>query len=113
MQRVVLLIIHQDADGLGSVPWGLKDFETHTAEFEGVTVFERREGVIGLGLRSKADSRPDAVPELQVAGEKIRMKMGEENVADVASMLGGILQIVVDVALRINNYRCSAGGVGD
>jgi hypothetical protein len=39
--------------------------------------------------------------------------MGQENVADVASVLGGILQIVVDVALRINNHRRTTGGVGN
>src|SRR5712691_9062624 len=93
--------------------WGLEDLEAHAAEFEGVSVLERREGVIGLGLGPQANGRSNAVPEFQVAGEKISVKMGQEDVADVASVLGGILQVLVDVALRIDDDRRTGHGVGD
>jgi hypothetical protein len=95
------------------MPWGLEDLETYITEFKGVPVRKWRKGVIGLGSGPKADGGTDTVPEFQVAGEKVCVKMCQENVADVTSVLGSILQIVVNVALRVNDNRRTGRRVGD
>jgi hypothetical protein len=65
------------------------------------------------------DAGPDAVAQFQVAGDKIGVEMGEEDVADLEIVRRGVLQVAVDVALRIHDHSRAAlrvaqqvGGVG-
>ena len=78
-------VVDEDRDRLGRVARRLERDEPHASELDGVAVGERRERVLRLGPGAEVDPRPDAVAELEMAGEEIRVEVREEDVLDPAA----------------------------
>jgi len=103
----------EDGDGFGRVAGGFEDLESDLAEVEAVAVAEWGERVLGFGGGTEADSGADAVAELEMAGDEIGVQVGEEDVLDGEVVLGGEGEVLVDVALGINDDGGGGGFVAD
>jgi hypothetical protein len=61
--------------------------------------------IIGLRMGAKVKIRAGTMTKFKVAGNKICVEMGEENVFEGQMMRVEIGQVVINVALRINDGR--------
>ena len=80
-----------------------RTFKPHPWKLKRIAIVHGQEGVFRLGPRTKMDGRAALVAQLQMPGNKISMKMREKNVADVEAEFIGIGQVLLDVALRIDD----------
>ena len=103
----------EDANGLDGVAGGFEDLEAQAGEFEGVAVFHGDEFVFGLGAGAEADVCAAAVAEFEMAGDEVGMKVGEEDVANLDAERCCIGEVLLDVALGIDDDGGLAGLVGD
>jgi hypothetical protein len=61
--------------------------------------------IIGLGMGAKVNIFAGTMAKFKVAGHKICVEMGEENVLERQMIRVEIDQVVLNVALRINDGR--------
>ena len=92
---------------------GFEDLESEAGEFEDVAVFHGDKFVLGFGLGAEADVGSAAVAEFEMAGEKVRVEVSEEDVADLDAEMVGVVDVLLDVTLRVDHDGCCAGFVGD
>src|SRR5438309_687089 len=59
------------------------------------------------------DDGPRPVAQLEVAGDEVRVKVREEHMADPAPEPVSVLEVLRDVALRVDHGRLAALLVGD
>ena len=52
-------------------------------------------------------------PAIQYGREEISVKMGQKDILDVTTVLGCVLQILVNITLRINHDRRTCSCIGD
>ncbi len=109
----LLEVEDEDGDGFDGVAGGFEDLEAEAGEVEGVAVFHGDEFVLGLGLGAEADVGAAAVAEFEMAGEEVGVEVSEEDVADLYAELVGVVDVLLDVALRIDDDGGAAGFVGD
>jgi hypothetical protein len=83
--------------------------DAHAAKIDGAAVADGREAVFRDGFPPEVYRRADAVAELQMSRNEVRVEVCEENVGDAQSVFGGEVEVLIDVALRIDD-RGSAGG---
>ena len=83
------------------------------SEFKRLSVRKRREGKLGLGLCPQTDGGADTVPEFDVPGKEIGMEMGEKDVVDVPTVRRGVVQILLNIALRVDHHGGSRRLIGD
>ena len=55
------------------------------------------------GLRAQVDRRAGAIAQLEVPGQKVGVQVGENDVADRQPVLLRERQVLLDVALRIDD----------
>ena len=110
---VGLEVVDEDRDRLGRVAGRLERDEPDLAELDRVAVGERRELVLGLRPGAEVDPRADAVAQLEVAGEEVGVEVREEDVLDPAAAALGVGDVLVDVALRVDDGRDAGCLVGD
>ena len=103
MLRVDGEVVDQDRDRLRRVAGRLERDEPYLPEVDRVAVGERRERVLGLGARAKVDPRAHAVAQLEVSGEKVCVEVREHDVLDPAAEALGVGEVLVDVALRVDD----------
>ena len=60
-------------------------------------------GIFGLGSNAKMDLRTNTIAQLQVAGDEIGMEVGEKHMPDGQSLCFGVSDVLIDIALWINN----------
>ena len=60
-------------------------------------------GYSALRGRTQIDRRAGAIAQLEVAGDEVGMKVREEDVLDSQAVLGGEREVLIDVALRIDD----------
>ena len=104
---------YEDGDGFDGVAGGFEDLEAEAGEFEGVAVSHGDELVLGFGLGAEADVGSAAVAEFEMAGEEVGVEVGEEDVADVHAELVGVVDVLLDVSLGVDDDGGVAGFVGD
>ena len=68
-----------------------------------VAVGERRERVLGLRRRAEIDRGADAIAQLEMAGDEVGVEVRQEDVRDAQAVLVGEREVLVDVALRIDD----------
>ncbi len=107
--RVLLEIEDQDRDGLDGVAGGFEDLQAQSREVERIAVLHRHERVFGLGAGAEMDGRAATVAQFQMAGDEVGVEMGEEDVADLEAERFGVGQVLLDVALGIDD---DGGGTG-
>src|SRR6516165_7660288 len=91
----------------------LQHDEPHGAEANHGAVRHRHKRVLRTRPRTEMDRGPCPVAELEVTRDEIRMEMRQEHVADPAPESIRIRQILVYVALRVDNRRQAAVLVSD
>ena len=101
--RILFQIENQDRNRLDGVAGRLKHFEAQPRELERIAVFHRDEGVLGLGARTEMDDRARAVAQFQVTGHEVGMEVSKEDVADLEAKTLGLSQILLYVALGIDD----------
>ena len=72
-------------------------------EIKRVAILHGDEGVLRLSAGAEMDGRAAMVAQLQVAGDEVGVEMGEEDVADLEAKLFGVGQVLLDVALRVDD----------
>ncbi len=77
--------------------------EANLAELDDIPVGERREPVLGLRRRAQIDGGASPVAQFQMAGNEVGVKVREEHVRDAQAVLLGIGNILVDVALGVDD----------
>ena len=66
---------------------------------------KRRERILRLGRRAQIDGGAGAVAQLEMPGDEVGVEVRQEDVRDPQAVLGGKGEILVDVALRIDDGR--------
>ena len=91
--------------------WGVarcfERFQSHPPELDHAPVAERRKSVFGPRFGAKINRCAQAIPELQVSGYKVGVQMGQDHVLDLKVMFGCKYEILVDIALGVDNDCCA------
>jgi hypothetical protein len=111
--RVLLEIEDQDRDRLDGVAGSFEHFEAQSREFERIAVLHRHEGVFRLGAGAEMDGRAATVAQFQMAGDEVGVKMGEEDVADLEAEFLGVGQVLLNIALGVDDDGGRAGLVSE
>jgi len=101
--RRILVVGHQQADTLGSVPRSFQDVDSGLAETQLEAILNRHMYKRHSGFCAKINSRSGACGEFFVSGNKIGVQMGFKDMPDGESMLFRSFQIQIDIALRIDH----------
>ena len=75
-------------------------------KFDPVAVVERREAVLRVRSGAEVDRRSGVVAKLEMTGDEIRVKVGQDDVRDLQSSLLGKRHVLVDIALRTTVATC-------
>jgi len=87
----------------------LEHLEAHVRpEVDRIPVFRRHELVLGRRTCAEMDRRPHALAQLEVPGHEVGVEVGEEHVADRQPQTVRVRQILVHVALRIDDRGFAA-----
>jgi hypothetical protein len=78
-----------------------------------VTIAEGAKRKIGPRLCTETNGGTDPLAQFEVAGKKISVKMGQENIANVDTVCGRIIEVLVNITLGINHDRGSGLCIGD
>ena len=106
-------IEHQDRNRLDGMARGLDDLQTQSRKVERVAILHWNEGILGCGAGTQMDDCPTAIAKFQVAGDEVRVEVRKEDVADLEAKFGRIVQILLNVALWIDDDRGRTGLVSD
>ena len=109
----MLEIEDEDGDGLDGVAGGFEDLQAHAGEVECVAVVHGDEGVLGDGAGAEMDGGAAAIAELEMAGDEVGVEVREEDVADLEAECVGVVEILLDVALRVDDDGGVAGFVAE
>jgi hypothetical protein len=110
---VALPLGDHDADRLGRVAGCGEHVEGHVAEGEPLPVLQGLHGELGLGRGAVADHRPGGRGDLEVAGEEIGVEVGLDHPLDVQALGRGVIEILGDVALGVDDDRPAGRLVAD
>ena len=91
----------------------LDGLQPDAAELHAIAVAQRREHVLGLRGRAQMDRRAGSVAQFEMTGDEIRMQMREEDVRDPQAARLRERQVLIDVALRIDDRSDPRLLVGD
>ncbi len=106
-------IVHENGNRFGGVARCLERGQPDLAELDDIAVAERRERVFRLRLRTEIDPDAGTVPQLEMSGDEVGVKVREEDVRDPQVVLGREGEILIDVALRIDHGCRARAGVAD
>ena len=90
------------------MPRRLQHLQSHVAEFQHIAISKRRELVLRLRRCAQADRRADAIAQLQMPRDEIRVQVREKHVLDLEIVLGCERDVLIRIPLRIDHDR-SAG----
>ena len=83
----------------------LDGLQPHAPDLDAVPVVQRGERVLRSGGGPQVDRRAGAVAQLEMSRDEVGVQMREEHVRDSKAVLSGEGQVLIDVALRIDNGR--------
>ena len=78
-----------------------------------VAILHGDEGILGFGAGAEVDGRAAAVAEFEMAGDEIGVEMSEEDVADLEAERLCVGEVLLDIALGVDDDGGGAGFVGD
>ena len=97
---------NQNRDRLWRVARCLEDSQTHIwPELDLGAVSHRLERVLRLGSGTEMDGRAGPLHELEMTRHEVGVKVGQEDVTNLERLALGVLEILVDVALRVHDGR--------
>ena len=88
---ILLKIIDENGNGLRGVPWSCENLHPDLSTGERFAMRKRRKGELGLCLGPQANGGAKSIPQFDMTGEEISVKMGQKDVRDVATVLGCVL----------------------
>jgi hypothetical protein len=103
VRLAAIAIEDQDGDRLRCVSRGLERLQPYGAELDAIAVGQRRERVFRFGRGAQIDGGADAIPQLEMTRDEIGMKVRQQHVRDPQVVLARERQILIDVALRIDD----------
>src|SRR5262249_29829269 len=106
--RAPVEVEYQNRDRLRRVARRFQRDQADMSQIDHVAVMERGELVLRAGGGAKVDAGAGSIPKLKVAGEEVRVKMRQQNMANLDVMGGSDGEVLIDVTLRIDDNR----GVG-
>ena len=83
------------------------------AQVDSLPVLERTNGVIRLRCRAVADPRTGCTGHLQMSGEEVGVKVSVDDALDGQPMSGRVVEVLVDIASRIDKDGTPGGLVAD
>ena len=87
------------------MPGRFQGLEPYPPELDDVAVVQGRERILGAGGCAEIDGGAGAVAQLEMPGEEIRVKVREEDVRDAQAVLRREREVLLDVALRVDDRR--------
>ena len=96
-------IENEKGNGFRRVARSFESLQANAAEFDSAAVAQRSKAVFGLGFGAEIDGGADAVAQFEMTGDEIGMEMREDDMLDLQMMLGGESNVLIDVALGIDN----------
>ena len=96
-------IVNEDGDRFRSVARRFQHLQAHAPEFENVAIAKRSKRVRRFGRGAEIDRCAHAIAQLQMPGDEIGVEMRQEYVLDLERVLGGKGNVLVRVALRVND----------
>src|SRR5262245_1223624 len=99
----------QNGDAFGRVARGLHDAENDIADPELVAVFGGRAINSRAGFTPEDDLRPSALGKLAMAADEIGVQMRLDHVSDLKPFGFGFVDVLLDVALRIDDRPFAPG----
>ncbi len=100
-------VINEDGDRLRSVPRCFQRLQAYASEFENGAIAKRRECIRRFGRGAQIDGGTYAIAQLQMPCDEIGMEMRQEYVFDSETVFTGKGNILVGVALWVDD-RCHA-----
>ncbi len=85
------------------MPRGLEHLQAKPREIKPIAVIHGDELVFRLCACAEVDCGAAGVAQLQVAGDEVGVEVAEEDVADLKTKPFGVGEILLDVALRIDD----------
>ena len=98
-------IVNHDGDRFGGVARRFQRLQAHAPEFQNVAIAQRSERVRRFRRGAQINCRAGSIAQLQMAGDKIGVQMRQDYVLDFERVLGGECDVLVYVALRVNDGR--------
>ena len=87
--------------------------QAQSREVESIAVLHSDEGVFRLGAGAEMDGRAATVAQLQMAGDEVGVEVGEKDVADLEAKFFGVGQVLLDVALGVDDDGGRTGLVSE
>jgi hypothetical protein len=81
----------------------VEDLEAHSGKVEGGSIAHGKECIFCLGARAEMNGCVASVAQLEVSGEEVGVEVGEEDVANFEVELLGIDEVLMDIALGIDD----------
>ena len=103
--RVLLQIEHQDRDRFDGVSRCFENLYAQPWELERVSVLHRHKCVFRLCAGTKTDGSAAAVAQLQMPSNEVSMEVGQEDVADFEAKFPSVDQVLVNIALWVDDNR--------
>ena len=96
-------IVDEKRNRFRSVAGSFEGFQANAAKLDDAAVIERSEAVFGLGFGAEINCGADTIAEFQMAGDKVGVEMGEEDVLDLQVVFVSEGEVAVDIALGIDD----------
>jgi len=101
-------VVHEQRNRFDRMPRRFQSLDPDRSEIDHRAVANRLEFIFRDRFPTEADDRAHAVAQLEVAGNEIRVEVRQEDVRDTKVVIGRERQILIDVALRIDDSRGTA-----
>src|SRR5205814_7045239 len=96
-------IVNEDGNRLWRVARGFQSLQSHPSEVDSRSIAERSKCITSLGFRSEVNRRTCPIAQFQMPSNKISVQMGQYDVLNFEFVLCGKCNVLVGVALRVND----------
>ena len=94
------------------MPWRFEKANFQVAELQLLVIFHRLNFEFGLGAATHHNLCTDAVSQFDMSGQKVGVEVCQHDVLNREAQVGGVLQILLDISLRINHQGLFGARVG-
>jgi hypothetical protein len=101
--RVGVQVIYEDRNRLGGMPRGLEHLEADPSNGYPVAIREWRELIFGVSTTAEVDPGALPIAQLEMPGDEVGVEMSKEHVPDPAAEPVGILNVFVNITLRVDH----------
>src|SRR5262245_13433297 len=104
MRGILLEVVDEDRNRFDRMARRFEHLQANLAsQQQTLAISHRRERIFGASLGAKINRGARAVPEFEMAGQKIGVKVGEEDAANDEPLLSRGLDVNVHVTLRVDD----------